>query len=64
MDFSRIISLNESAAQLWEAIGDSEFSADNMAGLLVSWYDVSETAALADSEKLIEMWSEAGLIEQ
>ena len=31
IDFSRIICLNDTAAYLWEAIGDNEFTADSMA---------------------------------
>lgn len=63
IDFSRIISLNESAAKLWEEVKEKEFDADMLAELLLSWYDVSPERALADSEKLIMMWNEAGIAE-
>ena len=34
IDFSNIISMNETSAFIWEALGDKEFDADMMASLL------------------------------
>ena len=63
IDFSRIISLNESAAFLWRGIGDDDFDADQMTSLLTSEYDVDEEKARQDAVTLIEQWKDAGMIE-
>ena len=63
IDFSRIISLNESAAFLWRGIGDDDFDADKMTSLLTSEYDVDEEKARQDAVTLIEQWKDAGMIE-
>ena len=40
IDFSRMISLNESAAFLWENIQDKEFDAETLAELLLQEYEI------------------------
>ncbi|MGM9693730.1 MAG: PqqD family protein [Alloprevotella sp.] len=64
IDFSRMISLNESAAFLWENIQDKEFDAETLAELLLQEYEVDKDAALADSQQLVEEWKECGIIEK
>ena len=56
IDFSRMISLNESAAFLWENIQDKEFDAETLAELLLQEYEVDKADALADSQKLLNEW--------
>ena len=63
IDFSRMISLNESAAFLWENIQDKEFDAETLAELLLQEYEVDKADALADSQKLLNEWLECGIIE-
>lgn len=63
IDFSRIISLNESAAYLWKNIQGIDFDADKLAGLLTEEYEVEKETAQRDAETLITQWQEAGLIE-
>ena len=58
IDFSRMISLNESAAFLWENIQDKEFDAETLAELLLQEYEVDKADALADSQKLLNEWLE------
>jgi len=62
IDFSKIISMNESSAWLWEQIQGKEFTADDLARLLCNQYEVEKETALADSKKLIEQWKEASII--
>jgi hypothetical protein len=65
IDFSRIISMNESAAYLWKKIEDDhEFTIDEMAAYLLEEYDIDEATAKRDVAKAIEAWKEAGLIEE
>ncbi|MBQ6433602.1 MAG: PqqD family protein [Bacteroidaceae bacterium] len=61
IDFSKIISLNESAAYLWRNVVDKEFDAPMLAHLLTEEYEVDEATALRDAEKVMQEWQEAGL---
>ena len=63
IDFSNIISLNETAAFLWEKLEGKDFDARVMADLLCQEYEVAQEQALADSEQLIKTWLDAGIIE-
>lgn len=63
IDFDRLVSLNSSAAYVWEALGESEFDVDTIAGLLSDRYEVSAATALADARELAERWLEAGIVE-
>lgn len=63
LDFSKLISLNESAAYLWERIGDRPFDAALLAGYLQEEYEVDAGRATADATALIEEWNRQGLLE-
>ena len=62
IDFSKIISLNESAAYLWRAVEGKDFDAPMLAHLLTEEYEVDEATALRDAEKVMCDWQEAGLV--
>lgn len=62
IDFSKIISLNESAAYLWRKVEGQDFDAPMLARLLTEEYEVDEATALRDAEKMINDWQAAGLI--
>ena len=64
IDFDRLVSLNSSAAYVWETLADNEFSADTVARLLMARYEVDETTARADALELLEVWLRAGIIEE
>ena len=63
IDFSRIISMNESAAYLWKKTQGTDFDAQTLRDLLLEEYEVDETTAENDARQLIAKWSEAGIIE-
>ncbi len=63
IDFSKIISLNETAAYLWNAVQGKDFEAADLAGALTAEYEVTDDVALSDSELIMKQWHEAGLIE-
>ena len=64
IDFSQIISLNPTAADLWENIAEKEnFTIEDMAQLLLAEYEVEEDIALEDCKLIAECWNEMGLIE-
>ena len=63
IDFSNIISMNESSAYLWQKIIGKEFTNEDLANLLVEEYEVDYETALKDSKTLSGQWFEAGIIE-
>ena len=63
VDFSKVISLNETAAYLWNEVQDREFSLDDLVTLLTDRYDVSEDVARADAQRMLDSWRDAGLLE-
>jgi len=64
VNFSKLISLNESAAYLFKELqGRADFTAADMAALLQETYEVDAETALADSEKLAAQWAEIGIVE-
>ena len=64
IDFSRVISMNESAAFLWGHIEDGrDFDAETLTKLLLDEYDTDEATAKADVEKLMASWKEAEIVE-
>lgn len=62
VNFNKMISLNASAAYLWESVEGKEFSVDDLTQLLLDRYEVEESVAAADAAKLAQAWLEAGII--
>lgn len=63
IDFSNIISMNETSAYLWNAIQDKDFTVDDLVELLTQEYDVDEQTARKDAQALAKQWLEAGICE-
>lgn len=65
IDFSNIISMNESSAYLWQNAQKTEsFTAEDLANLLTEQYEVEYEQALADSTTLMQQWLQAGIVEE
>ena len=65
VDYSKIISLNETAAYLWNGVaGKESFTTDDMVQLLLEEYDVEESIALEDCELIVARWREMELLEE
>lgn len=62
VNFNRMLSLNESAAYLWEQVAGKDFTREDLVNLLLDKYDVTEEVAKADVEKLVAVWQEQGVI--
>lgn len=62
IDFSKVISLNESAAYLWRAVEGKEFNAQMMTDALRQEYEVDEATALNDVTHMLKEWKEIGLV--
>ena len=63
IDFSKVISLNESAALMWRAVLGKDFSAEDMDDALMQEYEVDRETALKDAQAMLQQWLEVGLIE-
>ena len=62
VDFSKVVSMNATAAYLWNALQDREFEAEDLVPLLTERYDVDEATARADARALGESWLKAGIV--
>ena len=63
IDMNSIINLNETAAFLWKAMGDGEFSVDDLVAKLTDEYEVSTEMAKANIESVLEEMRKAGVVE-
>lgn len=68
IDFSDIISLNETAAFLWKQIEHNDHSEEELAKMLVEQYSLDENTpltyqqAIEDVKKLHSQWHKLGII--
>lgn len=63
INFTKIITLNESAALIWKTVVDKDFCIDDMVRVLTDEYDVDEAIARADCENIASEWEKVGFIE-
>lgn len=64
IDFSNIISMNETSAYLWKGVQKMDsFTVEDMAELLLNEYEVDIKTAINDCSRLAAQWAQAGIIE-
>ena len=64
VDFSKLISLNETAAMIWKKAKElGDFTAEQLAEALCGTYDVGYDHALEDVLYLLKKWQDTGLLE-
>ena len=63
INFNKLISLNATAAFLWQELVGKEFTAEEMAQLLIDRYGIDKELASKDSESLCKAWIDAGIAE-
>ena len=64
IDFSNIISMNESSAYLWQEVQKLDnFTIDTLTQLLCEQYEIDEATAKKDVTTLSTQWAAAGIIE-
>lgn len=63
IDFNKMISLNDTAMFLWNAVEGKDFTVDDLTKLLTAEYEVDEQTAAKDAQQLCEEWKNEGLIE-
>ena len=62
IDFTNILSLNESAAYLWQRIGDEHFDIDTLTQWLMEEYEVDIDTARQDVIAMVDKWLELNII--
>ena len=62
-NLTKIISLNESALYLWQAIDGKEFDVNTIADLLAEHYGIDDEVAQSDAARWIDRLEECGLLE-
>ncbi len=63
VNFNKMLSLNETAAYLWDAVKGKEFTKEDMVNLLLERYEVEKERAAEDVDKLLAVWVEEGVAE-
>lgn len=63
IDFSKIISLNDTAAFLWEEAVGKDFDEEQLTAALLDAYEVEESVARQDVKRVLDKWREIGLLE-
>ena len=62
VNFNKMLSLNASAAYLWEQAQGKEFSKEDLVQFLLDQYEVSPEQAAADVDKLLAIWIKEGVV--
>ena len=63
INFGKLISLNDTAAWLWEKTSElGDFTEEQLVDAILQAYDVDKAKAQADVTKLINTWKEMGVI--
>ena len=63
VNMTRIISLNQSARLLYEALAEKEFCVEDAANVLVEMYEIAYDRALPDAQKWVDSLKQCGVIE-
>lgn len=63
VNFNKIISLNPTAAYLWENVVGKDFTESDLVNLLLQEYDVEQSVAEQDIKKMLQDFDAAGLLE-
>lgn len=70
IDFSNIISMNDSAVLLWNSIQGKDFTVEDLANILMENYQIDDNTplpkdkALKDAQEVADQWKEAGIINE
>ena len=62
INFNKMISLNSTAAFLWENVEGKDFTVEDLTKLLTDNYEVEEERAAADAAAIAAKWIEAGIV--
>ena len=63
INFGKLISLNDTAAWIWEKAGElGDFSVDALVEALCDTYEVTPETARNDVQALLKQWLELGIV--
>ena len=63
INFGKLISLNDTAAWLWEKASElGDFTSEQLADEICKEYEVEKSQALSDITKIVDNWKEIGLV--
>jgi hypothetical protein len=63
VNFSKLISLNDTATFLWKVAQDGDFTEEDLVSRLLEEYEVEQEVAAKDVHAMISQWRELGLVE-
>ena len=61
VNFNKMLSLNATAAYLWEQVQGKDFTVEDLVTLRTDKYEVSADQARQDALKLVQVWQEQGV---
>lgn len=64
VNFNKLITLNATAAYLWQSIEGKEFSTDDLAGLLAERYGIDSDIAQRDASAIAREWITNGIVQE
>lgn len=70
IDYSNIISMNESSKLLWDSVQDKEFTIEDLARTLMDNYQIDDDTPLPyeqakqDATTLIKQWIDSGIVSE
>ena len=64
VNFNKMLSLNGSAAYLWEQVQGKDFTVEDLVTLLTDKYEVTADQARQDACKLAQVWQEQGVAQE
>ena len=64
VDMTKVFSLNESAAWLWQQLVHGDFTEESATDFLLGRYDVSREKALEDVRSLVDLLKREHLLEE
>ena len=64
INFNKMISLNSTAAFLWENVEGKDFTVEDLTKLHTDNYEVEEERAAADAAAIAAKWIEAGIVSE
>lgn len=64
VNMSKIITLNDSAAYLWESVAGKDFTVEDLVNLLLDRYEVDAETARKDAQAITDTWLKLELLDQ
>lgn len=62
INFTKIITLNESATLIWNSVIGKDFDIKDMVGIITNEYEIDEDTAKTDCEAIACEWEKVGFI--